>query len=384
MPQMQMDWGELVDEEGFVKSFGWGEHEGIAEFFADYGFVVVRDVLSLSEVVRSVEEVWDQVESTSRQYQDKPSWSWWERCLQSVGLRRSVDRGNPSTWEGPYWPFSHRGIAPDIAVGRQLFQNRQSPIVYGAFCDAIGEDRLLVSLDRVGVIAPQSPQQKEPPAWLHWDINPWFATGASVPFYVRQETLLERRKLLLERWERENSSHKILLTENNATCSLLPPPVQGLIALADARASGGGFMCIPRFHKLIDKWARQTPQTSDFSHVKVPFGDEQFSQERALKVSMRQGSLLIWSSALPHCNYAGESLRMCQYLKMIPASIYDTPSNASPELSLVCSRIRAARTSQVRGIFPVDFKPSVLGAHLFGTLIDQSSQSMPRTCAADC
>lgn len=39
------------------------------------------------------------------------------------------------------------------------------------------------------------------------------------------------------------------------------------------------------------------------------------------KISLRAGSLLIWSSELPHCNYPNDSnrFRKCQYVKMFGA-----------------------------------------------------------------
>lgn len=45
---------------------------------------------------------------------------------------------------------------------------------------------------------------------------------------------------------------------------------------------------------------------------------EDYIQEQAQKVALRAGSLLIWSSELPHCNYPNDSdrFRMVQYLKM--------------------------------------------------------------------
>jgi len=40
-----------------------------------------------------------------------------------------------------------------------------------------------------------------------------------------------------------------------------------------------------------------------------------------MKVSARAGSLIVWSSELPHCNYPNDSdrFRMNYYIKMFPA-----------------------------------------------------------------
>jgi len=49
---------------------------------------------------------------------------------------------------------------------------------------------------------------------------------------------------------------------------------------------------------------------------------------------MRAGSLVVWSSTMPHCNFPNSSsrFRMCQYIKMFPTWSSQTP--LYPELHL--------------------------------------------------
>jgi hypothetical protein len=50
--------------------------------------------------------------------------------------------------------------------------------------------------------------------------------------------------------------------------------------------------------------------------------------QQVKKVSIRAGSLLVWNSELPHCNYPNNSqcFRLNQYVKMFPC-----PGPCSPE-----------------------------------------------------
>jgi len=49
--------------------------------------------------------------------------------------------------------------------------------------------------------------------------------------------------------------------------------------------------------------------------------------EYAQKITMRAGSLVIWNSCMPHCNFSNDSsnLRMCQYIKMFPRQMCQQP-----------------------------------------------------------
>jgi hypothetical protein len=55
-----------LDEEGFVVAFGVDETEKVLEFFAKYGFVVVKEVLSSEEINESIDEIWNEIEGNNR------------------------------------------------------------------------------------------------------------------------------------------------------------------------------------------------------------------------------------------------------------------------------------------------------------------------------
>jgi len=339
-----------------MKSFTLDEREEAREFFLQHGFVVFRDILTPEQVNQTRDEMWNQIEQASAMTVEQQAQGFLQKLLYQFGWYPVVKRDQPRTWDIPSWPFSSHGIGQQIARGPCAFENRQCPAVYDAFSHVIQEKELLVSLDRQGVILPGEGTSSS--SWLHWDLNPWFATGVHTPPH-HQLSPEQRKTNWLERWQRDNSAEKILLVENNNVESLDPMPVQGLIAIEDAPEDAGGFMCIPGIHQTLPSWAKSHPKSTDFTYLRIPSEDDELKAENAVRVSMRAGSLLIWSSALPHCNYQGNALRMCQYVKMIPASLY-------PSEDELDSQIHEARAKQIRRLSPPGFEFTELGKRLYG------------------
>ena len=118
-----------------------------------------------------------------------------------------------------------------------------------------------------------------------------------------------------------------LISENNGT-PLEPGAkckVQGLLNLIDARVEDGGFLCIPGFHKHLSEWVALPENrlygedmADAYDYLEVPAGDPM--QAWTQPVPMRAGSLLVWNSELPHCNFPNDSdrFRMVQYVKCFP------------------------------------------------------------------
>ena len=143
--------------------------------------------------------------------------------------------------------------------------------------------------------------------WLHWDLSPFHWVAQTMPPYT--------------------FSPYSLISENNGT-PLEPGAkckVQGLLNLVDARVQDGGFLCIPGFHKHLAEWialpenqAYGEDMADAFDYLEVPAGDPM--QAWTTAVPMRAGSLLVWNSELPHCNFPNDSdrFRMVQYVKCFP------------------------------------------------------------------
>lgn len=83
MSELSSDGTIPVDKDGFVASFSPEDASGILEFFREYGFVVVRDVLDQAAIDKSVDEIW--------------------KTSYLLG-RPTIKRDDPSTWENGRWP----------------------------------------------------------------------------------------------------------------------------------------------------------------------------------------------------------------------------------------------------------------------------------------
>jgi len=120
---------------------------------------------------------------------------------------------------------------------------------------------------------------------------------------------------------------KGFITENNGSKNRGGElKLQGILTLVDSYVGDGGFCCVPGFHKHLKKWCERTGHSryaektaTNFGFVNVPKGE--VINEQVQKISSRAGSLVVWSSELPHCNYPNDSnrFRINQYIKMMPA-----------------------------------------------------------------
>jgi len=206
--------------------------------------------------------------------------------------------------------------------------------MYKVFSKIYGKPKLWVSLDRVGAMRPTKgvpygkltppnkyryiaetdtedvpvqdfPKWKTAKLWLHWDLNPWIWTGTAEGIDYQFTNFVE-----------ENNGSK-----NNGDCKL-----QGLITLVDSRVGDGGFCCVPGFTNNLKEYAENTKDTlyahkylKQYTFVSVHPNDVMNQQAR--HISSRAGSLVIWNSELPHCNYPNDSnrWRFNMYVKMFPA-----------------------------------------------------------------
>jgi len=310
------------DSSGYIQSFSIDNEEEYKKFFIKHGFVVIDGILSTEEVSNTVTEIWNQLET-------KP-----QNPLSEAPL---IDRNDPSTWSNSSWPKDIRALGllgSNIALGKYTWLNRQNPKVYKVFCDLLGRKDLWSSVDRHGIMRPtvqvptgklpENPSRRDaiaPPDWeggfedhenwrsasfwTHWDLNPWHWTGAA-------------KGLEYEFMD--------FITENNGSKNMGDPKIQGLIALSDSNDDDGGFCCVPGFHKFLKEWAEKTVNTdfceesiNRYDYVNVPKGDP--LHDALQKITCREGSLIVWNSQLPHCNFPNHSnkFRINQYLKMFPA-----------------------------------------------------------------
>jgi len=299
-----------TDSDGYVISFNQEDTDSYMQFYKTNGFVVINNLLPVNSVNRSIEDIWSLIEK----------------------IRPSINRNDPSTWE--YWCGAYSLGLLSQALSDTAWENRVNPDLYEVFRNIMGMDDLWVSVDNWGLMRPtrRVPSESLPPTllrvsvevpedvpvedkpdwgsqprWLHWDLNPFYWTSE----------------------KREGMDYEFIgdfISENNGTKNTGEPKVQGLVNLIDTHEEDGGFLIVPGFHKYLKEWATQPhlvtykkEMQDTFDFVYVPDNDPM--QKQVQKISMRAGSLLIWSSEMPHCNYSNNSnkFRMVQYIKMFPA-----------------------------------------------------------------
>jgi hypothetical protein len=330
----------VLDSEGFAPSFSLGDNEAQA-FFDEFGFVVFDRVLTEEDVTRTIDGIWSKIESF---------------CGGKLGIHRDY----PSSWT-KRWPGGGPGLMGQ-ALTTGSWNNRANPKLRQAFEAIIGRTDLVASVDNFGVLRPTrdvpmngplSPQHpcridvvvpdamvgaatkatsggvgggvggsvgessplkavkmnqpgwRTASKWIHWDMSPFhWVDGTMLPF----------------KW-----SPYTRVSENNGCKLDGNVKVQGLLNLIDARLQDGGFMCVPGFHKHLHEWVAMSANeqykcdmAEAHDYLEVPEGDPLI--ECTQRVPMRKGSLLVWNSELPHCNYSNDSerFRMVQYVKCFP------------------------------------------------------------------
>lgn len=162
------------ENENGVKSFSIHETEEMIQFFDQYGFVVVDNILDSQECDRSMDEVWDYIEQRAR-------------CTG-----KAINRDNPNTWVDSNWPkeicknggfigkfpyWKRMASLNDtlVNVQPQAWKNRENPKVYKVFSQLMRQPNLWVSIDRYGIMRPSKRSNIEPTVkwqtksnWLHW------------------------------------------------------------------------------------------------------------------------------------------------------------------------------------------------------------------------
>ncbi|CAF5182233.1 unnamed protein product, partial [Rotaria sp. Silwood1] len=103
--------------------------------------------------------------------------------------------------------------------------------------------------------------------------------------------------------------------------------LQAILALVDCREQDGGFHAVSGFQYYIVTWTKQNEKvclrsndSGDPTTVQIPRDDP--IREHIQRMPIREGSLLVWDTRLPHGNYPNNSnqMRIIQYLHMAPVA----------------------------------------------------------------
>jgi len=292
----------------------------IAEFFKEHGYVVIKQVASAEQRETAVNLFWDLCESK----------------------QPNLKRNKPSTWKTEHWVASPSvGIMSGYGIGQSefLWYARLLPKVKEAFSKIWQTDDLLVSYDGCGVFRPpeENISWKTSGAWYHIDQNCYNRVGLHA--------------------------------------------VQGLVNFYPSGAYDGGFVVVPKSHKmvaeafaripdLISKRARdycRTPEDISFwvdGRNAITERDETNRYDLLpVKLVLDAGDLVLWDSRTIHCSHPATKLDNNQKhrLKRLAAYVCMTPSALAKNLEeLAKYRVLAFQKGITTTHWPHEFYPSWL------------------------
>lgn len=309
----------------FIQSFSLDEPREALAFFSHLGFVVFRDCLTQAECLASVRSLFAQCGFESH---NPDSWAHWP----AEGMEKYAMPTRAPTFEVPF------------------VMNRQNPRVHRAFSIILGRDDLLSNHDRCCLFRPtrQVPLSggiRDMPAWktahnLHLDMNPWKYADTRNRCQAALDAL-------------EYARPRDFIFENNqVTFREDEVPLQGVINLLDNAEEDGGFIVVPGFRNHFREWLQEatTPAAAGEGGAKGYSEEENGHrfpahdplQQQAIRVPMRQGSVVIWDQRTPHGSSSNRSgnFRAAQFIRMFPAEI--SPERAARRARALARELREA------------------------------------------
>jgi hypothetical protein len=250
------------DDNDLIKSFVYNDIDNIAIFLEEYGIVVINNILQPIQIKKSIDSIWNHDEL----------------------ITRGVDRDDIATWERN-WPINGQIEKKGwISIGDDMlckvgWENRMNSKLNYVFQQIWNKKlntnvELCVKKDRYSVMRPiLNKNWSTHDGWLHTDQNP-----ATEKDFIR---------------------------------------LQGVLTFTDSTEnSGGGFICIPKFHKKWKKYCDMNPSDNSVAEYK-----ECFKTHDVEKIFVKKGSLIIWDSRIPHANFPNKSIinfRFAQYITYYP------------------------------------------------------------------
>ena len=310
----------------YAKSFDINNDDDMHEaldFIKEYGYVVIRNVYNTEECEETRDEMWSIIEKQS--------------VIDNHNDINKLHRNDPKTWNifksaGKYG-LGSRGPC----FSKVLLRNRQHPLLIKALASIVNvpTDDLMVSHDRYTIyratkLADNDEESKSfstGPKNVHLDVNPWWWEESSNDVIVGVESI-------------EYNDFKDFIKENNLVVKSMGQQVQCVLNFADNHHDDGGTMIVPGYHHYnkhwIDKYKnlRKNIPWVQFSGYTNQFKEEcqeaeRLLLERAQRVPMKEGSVLIWYQIMFHGTSPNLSsrCRLGQFLKAFPRSKTFKPDN---------------------------------------------------------
>ncbi|KYQ88466.1 WD repeat protein [Tieghemostelium lacteum] len=317
MEQLLQNHELIFDNEGYCLSFKTTDFDNNQQlddvkvnpiaFFKKFGFLVVRDVLTKDDCDKTCSEIFNIIESKSPKFKRNDTSTWDEFPKEDA----IPQYGSPSK--------------PPVFT-KQFIHNRTNPNVYKVFSSILQNQDLLTNFDRCCFFRPtKGVLQKDgtvvdKPEWgtknnLHLDMNPhaWLGNGD------------ECRSVL----DSLRYAHKSeFIVENNQPSAADGIQLQAVLNLLDNREEDGGYVVVPGFnHIFVDYFTNVKKATpgkviDTKANPSYNFNSKELPYRYAKRISMRQGSMVIWDQRMPHGSFSNQSNRprMAQFLKIFPAN----------------------------------------------------------------
>jgi len=184
-----------------------------------------------------------------------------DKVLKEASMRSTsilgISEQHPDTWK----KIPAHGCI-DLWNLQSLYELRQHPKIYSVFAQLLKTHRLLASVDRVSMKPPPDVPKPYLQPQLHTDLNYWYTPPDKAGY-------------------------------------------QGGLCLHDCPMGGGGFWCIPGFHKpeVIERYKKECEKRMrppGPKRVFVIFEDLEFATKNMIEIPLQKGDYVIWSSNLPH------------------------------------------------------------------------------------
>ncbi|AYV85468.1 MAG: phytanoyl-CoA dioxygenase family protein [Satyrvirus sp.] len=316
-----------VDEDDyrFIKSFNANQisNPDAINFFDEYGFIVVRDVLTREECQMTIDEMFSYIEKNYEGF----------------------DRNNLNTWEK--WPDSSYGMpSKKPQFTPQILKNRQNPNIYNVYSSLLGTPNVLVNHDRWAIYRPTKlvGDKYKTKENIHLDICPMRFAENDPSIWPKVDNLAY------------NDVSDFMMENNHVTISDRGRQLQSILNLVDNEENDGGLIIVPGFHKQFSQWLRTINKlTSD--ECKYSINNNSIKQN-AIRITCRAGSLVIWDQRCIHGSKPNHSERMrcVQFMKIFSAE------------KMPAKRSKARKNAIVRELKSINLLESVtdVGKIVFG------------------
>jgi hypothetical protein len=256
-----------------MKSFNITEKFEISIFFKEYGYVIIDDVLSKEDCVKTEKEIF-------RIY--------------------NVDKNKPSTYDN----IKNATLSSNSIFSPQMLNNRQNKKIYDIFSMLLKETNLSVCHDTCYFLRPTKNIKFENNKIL--TIDKW-RTPRKI---ILDNDPLHNTKIDNLNYMNNNNFLYETYNLNSDDCELL-----GIINITSNKPTDGGWSYIPNFDynqlknniniennssklfKFRNFSLRKTKKNS--KHHKYILSDDLLDQ--LIKPHIKQGSIVIWDQRIPYC-----------------------------------------------------------------------------------